>query len=91
MVGTVVPAELARSPYIRNSTKVVKGRSMRFMMAMAALNRSLPPADKKSQIITLIPHTLILQNIMKYTSTICFHINKFLILSSAFHVTLTMQ
>lgn len=60
MVGTVVPAALARSTYIRYSTKVVKGRSIRFMMAMAALNRSLPPADKKSQTITLIPYNLTL-------------------------------
>jgi len=60
MVGTVVPAALALSTYIRYSTKVVKGRSMRFKMAMAALNRSLPPADNKSQTITLIPHNLTL-------------------------------
>jgi hypothetical protein len=55
MAGMAAPAALARSTYIRYSTIVVKGRSMRFKMAMAALNRSLPPADKKSQVITLVP------------------------------------
>jgi hypothetical protein len=72
MVGTVAPVALARSTYIRYSTKVVKGRSIRFKMAMAALNRSLPPADKNSRTITLIPYNLTLYNMMKNTCTATF-------------------